>query len=193
MFHNQRVSEGIGITVLKKVIDGIDWINEWIGKILYPLVMIICLIVFTEIVLRYVFNSPTIWSFESTQFLFIICSLLAAGHLHQKNAHIGVDILYGKFSSKWKLITDILLFPFFLLFIGSMSYFGFAFASDSLLKLERTGSVWDPYVFPLKFTIPIGATLLLLQGVARLVRDISNYRQGKRLSSEMESENIGSY
>jgi len=143
--------------------------------------------------MRSVFNKPTIWSFETTQFLFAICTFLAAGHLLQERGHIGVDIFYSKFSRKGRLLIDILTFPFFLLFIGAMAYFGFEFACDSLMKFERTGSVWDPIVFPIKFAVPIGATLLMLQGICNLIEDVLNLREKDNDSSESEDHILKSF
>ena len=167
------------MSILKKAVSCVDWVNEWIGKILYPLMLLICIVVFIEVLMRSFFNKPIIWSFETTQFLFISCTLLAGGHIYLKNGHIAVDIFYSKFSRRGKVFVSIITFPFFLLYIGSMVYFGFQFSYDSLMKLERTGSVWDPFVFPIKFTIPIGASLLLLQGIVKLIRDISSIRKGR--------------
>jgi TRAP-type mannitol/chloroaromatic compound transport system permease small subunit len=163
--------------LLKKSIEFVGWLNEWIGKLLYPLILLICIVIFIEIVMRTVFNNPTTWTFETTKFLFIISTFLAAGHLLRDRGHIGVDIFYSKFSRKGQVLVDILTFPFFVLFIGSLVFFGFEFAFDSLMKFESTGSVWDPVVFPVKFAVPIGATLLMLQGICNLIEEILSLQQ----------------
>ena len=167
--------------ILAKFLSYIDKTNEVIGKALYPLLILICVVVLIEIFSRSVFVKPTLWSFETTQFLFAICILLAGGHIHRENGHIGVDILYSKFSTRGKAIIDILTFPFFLLFIGSMVYFGIQFGCDSLLKLETTGSAWDPPVYPIKIMVPLGAILLFLQGLAKFIRDITLVCGGKNV------------
>jgi TRAP-type mannitol/chloroaromatic compound transport system permease small subunit len=162
--------------MLAKFSSCVDKTNEVVGKALYPVLILICVVVLIEIIARSIFVRPTLWSFETTQFLFAICTLLAGGHLHRENGHINVDIFYSKFSPKWKAITDILTFPFFLLFIGSMAYFGFQFGWESVLKRETTGSAWDPPVYPIKITVFLGAGLLLLQGLVKLIRDIDLIR-----------------
>lgn len=178
--------------LLKKSIALISSLNEWIGKLLYPFMLVICIVVFIEIVMRTVFNQPTSWTFETTQFLFIICTFLAAGHLLRDRGHIGVDIIYSKFSRKQQVFVDILTFPFFLLFVGSLLFFGFEFAFDSLMKFERTGSVWDPIVFPVKFAVPIGAALLMLQGICNLIEDILSLQNKENNSSKSEARNVSS-
>jgi TRAP-type mannitol/chloroaromatic compound transport system permease small subunit len=152
--------------------DAIDFANRWVGLILYPLTVLIAIVVFIEIILRYFFNHPTLWSFETTQFLFIICTMLCAGHLQLENGHVNVDIISSKFSDRTRLIVNLFTFPFFLLFIGAMTYFGSEFAFDSIAKMETTGSAWDPPVYPIKILVPVGAVLLLLQGIVNLIRQV---------------------
>lgn len=180
------------MSIMIKIIEFVDWINEWIGKILYPLIFLICLVIFFEVFMRSVFGKPTLWTFETTQFLFIIATFLAGGHLYREHGHIRVDIIYSRCSPKQQIILDCITFPFFLLFIGSLVYFGSEFALDSLMKFERTGSVWDPVVFPVKFAVPIGAFLVLLQGICNFIRDIAIYR--KAIDPSMPTvEDLGSF
>lgn len=179
------------MAIFRKIGYCIDQINAWVEKALYPLLLLLCIVVLLEIVLRSFFT-PTVWAYETTQFFFIICSLLCAGNLHREDGHIGVDIIYGRMSPKGKLILDIITFPFFLLFIGSMTYFGFSFAWESLVSMETTGSVWDPVIGPLKLMIPLGALLLLLQAVVNMVRKISKVLQGKDIPVTTPGD-LGSY
>lgn len=160
------------MSLLSKIMDAIDFANRWVGLILYPLTVLIAIVVFIEIILRYLFNHPTLWSFETTQFLFIICTMLCAGHLQLENGHVNVDIISSKFSDRTRLIVNLFTFPFFLIFIGAMTYFGFEFAFDSIAKMETTGSAWDPPVYPIKILVPVGAVLLLLQGIVNLIRQV---------------------
>ncbi len=160
------------MSLLSKIMDAIDFANRWVGLFLYPLTVLIAIVVFIEIILRYFFNHPTLWSFETTQFLFIICTMLCAGHLQLENGHVNVDIISSKFSDRTRLIVNLCTFPFFLLFIGAMTYFGFEFAFDSIAKMETTGSAWDPPVYPIKILLPVGAVLLLLQGIVNLIRQV---------------------
>jgi TRAP-type mannitol/chloroaromatic compound transport system permease small subunit len=98
--------------------------------------------------------------------------MLCAGHLQLENGHVNVDIISSKFSDRTRLIVNLFTFPFFLLFIGAMTYFGSEFAFDSIAKMETTGSAWDPPVYPIKILVPVGAVLLLLQGIVNLIRQV---------------------
>jgi TRAP-type mannitol/chloroaromatic compound transport system permease small subunit len=161
---------------LEKIIGFVDWINKWVGKICYPCMILICITVLIEIAMRSLFSKPTVWASETTQMLYILCSFIAGGHILRKKEHIVVDIFYSKFSLRTRLIIDIATFPFFLLFAGALLWFGSGFAVESLLKLEHSGSVWDPPLYPIKFIVPLSAFLILLQGITNLIRDILAYK-----------------
>ena len=161
------------------ILNTIDKINCWIGRVLYLFILLISIVVLIGIISRYVFSYSIIWTFETTQFLFLICTFLAAGHLQKHQAHVKVDIIYDKLSRKTQLICDLVTFPFFVFFVGAMTYFGFHFGFESLLKNETTGSAWDPPIYPFKLLVPLGALLLLLQGFSSLIKSIIDYKKHK--------------
>lgn len=178
---------------MKKLFHCIDWINERVGKLCFPLILLLSLIVLYEIIMRSFFH-PTLWTYETTQYIFIICSLLPAGLLQKENQHIDVDIITSHLSQKTRVILKIALFPFFLLYIGAMAYFGFDIFFESARILETSGSAWDPYIFPVKFMVPMGALLLLLQGIANLARDIEKTFFLKTADAAAKpKEDMGSY
>lgn len=161
------------MTSVKKIFRIVDYMSEYSGKVCYPLILAISFVVLFEIIIRIVFK-PTLWTFETTQFLFAICCFLPSGLLQKEKSHITVDIFYTRCSPKTKVVLSIITFPFFLLFVGCMVYFGCQFAYSSVLSLESTGSAWDPPIYPVKLMLPVGALLLFLQGIVNIVRDIEN-------------------
>ncbi|HOG15768.1 MAG TPA: TRAP transporter small permease subunit [Syntrophales bacterium] len=166
------------MSAVKKIFRVVDFLSEWSGKICFPLILLLGAVVLLEITMRLLFKA-TLWTFETTQFIFAICSLLPAGLLQKERSHIVVDVIYIRLSEKTKLILDIITFPFFLLFVGGMVYFGGSFAYESVLSLETTGSAWDPPVYPIKVILPLSALLLFLQGIVNLVRNIEKFRSHK--------------
>ncbi|RJR50178.1 MAG: TRAP transporter small permease subunit [Desulfobacteraceae bacterium] len=130
------------------------------------------LILLLEIFARYLFNSPSVWANELTQMLFGAYVVLSGGHLLWRGGHVGVDILYSRLAPRVKALLDVITSILFFAFCVMMVYFGGSLAWESLARLEHSQSAWNPPVYPVKLTIPIGAILLLLQGVAKLIRDI---------------------
>lgn len=175
-----------------KIFSYIDGINERLGKVIAPLTLLMSFVVFLELFIRNVLGHPTIWSFEVTIFLFAICSLMSGGVIEKNNSHICVDIIISRLSEKNRLIIKIICFPVFLFFVGCMVYFGWSFFAESLLSKETSGSAWDPYIFPIKIFLPLGATLLLLQGIANLIREIQIVFFNKKVKSASK-EDLGSF
>ncbi len=157
---------------LRAVLRFIDNMNEWVGRALSLLVFAMFILVLTEVVRRYFFNSPTVWGNELTQLLFGAYIVLSGGHILKINGHVNVDLFYSRFSARSKAILDIFTFIVFFLFAGMLFYYGGALALESLKTFEHSQSAWNPPVYPFKLMIPVGAALLLLQGTAKLIRDI---------------------
>ncbi|OPL11668.1 MAG: hypothetical protein AVO39_04955 [delta proteobacterium MLS_D] len=158
--------------VLLKVIACIDAFNDRLGRILSYAVLLMFLVVLSEVIRRYVFNAPTVWGTELTQLTFGVYSILAGGYLLRWGGHVNVDILYNRFSTRTKAFIDILTSVLFFLFCGMMLIYGSILAKNSIAIWEHSVSAWGPPLWPVKLMIPFGAFLLLLQGVAKLIRDI---------------------
>ena len=151
----------------------IDNINEWVGKITSYLVLFLIVVILYEIFTRYFLNRPTIWVHEISAFIFGVSIMLGGGYTLLYRAHVNMDIIYSRFSQRGKailnLVTSILFFSFALVLI----WMGGEFALNSLKALETSSTTWDPPIYPIKLTIPIGGVLLLLQGLSKFIRDLS--------------------
>jgi TRAP-type mannitol/chloroaromatic compound transport system permease small subunit len=155
-----------------RVCNVIDVVNEWIGMVLYPLCLVIAVLVFAEVTCRYVFNSPTLWIMDVSQMLFVICVMMAGGHLLQRNDHIVVDIFYSQFPRRLQLIVDFITFPIAVGFIASLVYFGYDFALESFSKREVAMTSWSPQIWPVKTMLFFGPIMLLVQLIADTARKI---------------------
>jgi TRAP-type mannitol/chloroaromatic compound transport system permease small subunit len=162
-----------GVKSLETVLKCVDDANEWIGRVMAAAVMIIFVVVLAEVVLRYFFNSPTIWGSELPQLIFGTYVILSGGPIMRHGGHVNVDIFYSRFPPRTKALLDIATFALFFLFCGMLLVYGGQLALESMGTWERSQSAWNPPLYPFKLMIPIGALLLLLQGTAKLVRDIA--------------------
>ena len=158
--------------VLDTFIKATDKVNGFLGNKLWVGVFLIFAIILFEVVSRYFFNSPWNWTNETAQYVFAAFSVLYGGYLLQQKKHVNVEILYERFSPKGKIIARMVAFPIFLIFSGTLLVWGSSFAWESMSILEHSKSAWDPPIYPVKILIPLGAFLLLIQGVAELIRDI---------------------
>ena len=167
---------------LNTILKLIDSVNDWVGRILSIGVLFIFVLVLTEVIRRYFFNSPTVWGNELTQLTFGGYTVLAGGYVLRWGGHVNVDIFYNRFSTRGRAIVDIITFALFLIFCGMILLYGGSLAWDSLKRLEHSQSAWNPPLYPVKLMIPAAALLLLLQGTAKLVRDIVTVVTGAKIT-----------
>lgn len=151
----------------------VDRINEYAGRIVAFLILgHVCVIVW-GVVLRYVFDSPQIWVDEMGLFLFGGYVILGGGYTFLHGEHVNTDILYRRFSQRGKAILDLVTFPLFFSFCAILFWKGMKMAIGAVIIAEKSWSVWGPPVWPIKIAVPVGAFLILLQGVSKLIRDIA--------------------
>jgi TRAP-type mannitol/chloroaromatic compound transport system permease small subunit len=160
------------VNILGKALRRIDWINAWTGRILSLFLLLMFALLLMEVIRRYLLNSPTVWANELSQMLFGAYVVLCGGHILASGGHVNVDILFSRLTRKTQAKLDIFTSILFFMFCVMMAYYGGSLAWESLATFERSQSAWNPPVYPIKLTIPLGAGLLLLQGIAKLVRDI---------------------
>lgn len=172
---------------LDAILSFVDNVNEWVGRILTYGVFVMFILVLTEVIRRYFFNSPTVWANELTQLVFGTYVILSGGHILARNGHVNVDIFYARLSGKTKAIIDIITFSVFALFCGMLLYYGGSLAWESLSTFEHSQSAWNPPLYPFKLMIPLAALLLLLQGIAKLIRDIRTVITGEQQPETTES------
>jgi TRAP-type mannitol/chloroaromatic compound transport system permease small subunit len=155
-----------------RITDRIEWINVKAGEYVAWWSLIAVFVYYYEVLARYVFNSPTNWVHESMFLMFGMQYMLSGAYAYREDQHVRVDVLYARFSPRGKAIADIVTSVFFFIFIGTMLVTGYRFAADAVNVGEHSFTEWGIQYWPVKLAIPIGATLLLLQGISRLLKDI---------------------
>ena len=167
---------------LVAVLGFVDALNDWVGRVVSFGALFMFLLVLSEVIRRYFFNAPTVWGNELTQLIFGMYVILSGGHILRWGGHVNVDIVFNRLSTKVRAIIDICTFVLFLLFCGMMLLYGGSLAWESLSIWEHSDSAWGVPLYPAKMMIPIGAFLLLLQGFAKLIRDILTLLTGTQLA-----------
>ncbi len=160
----------------------IDHISNWSGKIGSFLILFMIAIVVYEVVLRYVFDSPTLWAHETAQFIFGAMTILGGAYALFHGAHVKMDVLYSRFSPRTKAILDLITAFLFFIFCAVLLWTGGEEAWESIALLERSNSQWRPPIYPIKVVVPVAAFLILLQGLAKFIRDLITTATGKETS-----------
>jgi TRAP-type mannitol/chloroaromatic compound transport system permease small subunit len=157
---------------LDSLFKAVDSISEWSGKGVSFLIFAGIGILVLEVFLRYVFHRPTMWAHGSSQRLFAVYYVLAGAYVLRYNGHVTVDVIYNRFSKKVKAILRAVNSLFLFLFCGVLLWKGFDFAWTSLSQWEPDETPWRAPLYPAKMMVPIGAALILIQGLANAIRDL---------------------
>uniref|UniRef100_UPI003B51FEDD TRAP transporter small permease subunit n=1 Tax=Roseovarius indicus TaxID=540747 RepID=UPI003B51FEDD len=155
----------------------IDRMSYFCGEFVSYWAVIAVFAYYFEVVARYVFNSPTIWVHEGMFLMFGMQYLIAGAYAALTDAHVKVDVFYAEWSPLRKAVVDLFTSIFFFIFAGTLLVTGWIFAMDATVVNEVSFSEWTIAYWPFKWAIVVGAVLLILQGIAKLARDVEIVRQ----------------
>jgi TRAP-type mannitol/chloroaromatic compound transport system permease small subunit len=173
----------------------IDSLSTWVGKAFAWLILVLTLGVSYEVFVRYVLRAPTTWAFDFSYINYGAMFLMAGAYALSRNSHVRADVAYRFWRPRVQASMDLALYVlFFLPAVGAWIYSGWGFAEMSVRFREV--SIFSPAgvpVFPLKALIPVTGVLLLLQGIAEIIRCVLCIRQGywpQRLHDVEETESV---
>lgn len=132
-------------------------------------------IVSYEVILRYVFNSPTIWVNEISRFLQIWATYLALTYSFHTKDLIRITFIYDQLGEKGQKFLDFISFLFIIFFSSFVTYYGWLIAYDSL-KVGRTSStILDLPSFLTEVAIPICFGLLIFRVLIEVIKYILDF------------------
>ena len=151
-----------------------DRLTILISRAAMLLPAIIVAIIFYEVIMCYMFESPTLWVNEMSLWLGGMIYLLAGLYVMQQRAHIRIFILYDMVPRPIQRLFDFLSTLFICLFAAAIIYGGFGEARDKLLRWETFGTAWDPPIpATMKSLLLVTVVLISIQAVCNLVNDWS--------------------
>lgn len=160
--------------------DFIDRLNSWVGRFWALAIFGVTLAVLYEVVSRGAFGRGTLWSNETTVYLSAIAYLVGGGYALAHRRHVRIDLVYELLAPRKRAFLDLFTFIFFVIYAGALIWVGTTMGWTSFQQSEGTGTPWNPPIWPVKLAIPLAALLLLLQGIANLLRDIGLARRESR-------------
>ncbi|HSW07735.1 TRAP transporter small permease subunit [Aquabacterium sp.] len=164
---------------VQRLLHTADRISTWTGKTFAWLIVALMLVVCAEVFKRYALNAPTAWIYDANNMmygtLFMMCGAYALAH----DGHVRGDFLYGKFKPRTQAALDLVLFiVFFLPGIGALTWAGWSYFNESLAMREQTFNATPLPLYPFKFMIPLAGAIVMLQGIAEIIRCIVCLRTG---------------
>lgn len=148
---------------------------KYSGYLASALFIAIGFIVSYEVIMRYLFNSPTIWVNEVSRFLQIWATYLALTYSFHKQDFIRITVIYDRLNENGKKILDFISFIFIIIFSCFVVYYGWLIAYDSL-KVGRTSStILDVPSFLTELAIPLCFAFLVIRVILEAIRYIRNF------------------
>src|SRR5256885_7595018 len=150
----------------------IDGISTWTGKAAAWLIVGLMALVCAEVFKRYIMNMPTAWNFDASNMLYGTLFMVGGAYTLAQNAHVRGDFLYSSMRPRTQALLDLVLYiVFFLPGIAALAYAGYTFAVESWTINEHSNVTANgPPVYQFKAMIPVAGALVMLQGVAEIVR-----------------------
>lgn len=177
------------------MIRAIDLLSIWVGKTFAWCILLLTFAITYEVFCRYVLQAPTEWAYDASYMLYGTLFMMAGAYTLARNGHVRGDFLYRSWAPRTQARMDLVLyFLFYFPGILALIYSGWEYFHLSYLLNERSAaSPNGPIVWPFKAIIPITGVLMLLQGIAEVMRCIVCLRTGdwpQRLHDVEEMEKL---
>ena len=158
----------------------IDGISTWVGKAAAWLIILLTAVVCVEVFKRYIMNMPTAWIFDADNIMYGTLFMLCGAYTLAQNAHVRGDFLYSSMRPRLQAGLDLALYVvFFLPGIAALIYAGADYAGDSWRIGEHSVTANGPPIYHFKTVIPIAGALVMLQGIAEMVRCVVCLQTGE--------------
>jgi TRAP-type mannitol/chloroaromatic compound transport system permease small subunit len=153
----------------------VDAVNYRIGRaVMYGIFVMVAILLWSSI--SKAFFLPSLWTLEAAQFAMVAYYILGGPYSIQLDAHVRMDLFYGNWSARKKAWFDVFTIFFLIFFLGVLLYGAYDSTSYAIQYGERSASAWRPYMWPIKVVMCIGFSLMLLQAVSELFKDIARIR-----------------
>lgn len=160
------------MTWLRTYVAVVDRCNYAIGRVvMFGLFVLMGILLWSSI--SKTFFLPSLWTLEMAQFVMVGYFILGGPYAMQMGSNVRMDLIYGALSPRRKAWMDVLTVGFLIFYLGVLLWGGIESTTYSFaFGGERSSSAWRPYMWPIKVTICIGVTLMLLQALSELAKDI---------------------
>jgi len=164
---------------LGKISASIDALSNWSGKGASFLILATIAVIIPEVIARYAFNHSFLFAHDLVWFLCGTMYVIGGAYTLLREGHVKVDLVYSKFPPRTRAILDVITFFVFALFCGFLVWQGIRGFGTSFKTWELTVTPWGGPVWLLRLMIPVGAFLILLQGINKFVGDLKIIRGSK--------------
>lgn len=181
---------------MRHFISIVDAINYRLGRVAMYGIFAIMLVLLWSTVSK-LLEQPSLWTLEAAQFAMIFYFFIGGSYAIQMGSHVRMDLFYDNWNIRRKALVDAItvfcLITYLLVLLwGGLSSTAYSlghFGSDTLMffiglvtgqenvgTLERSRTIWRPYLWPIKSLMCAGIFLMLLQAISEFFKDILRIR-----------------
>lgn len=159
---------------MERLITIIDKISAWVGKAFAWCILILAFGVGYEVFVRYVLGDPTAWAFDISYMMYGTLFMMAGAYTLSRDGHVRGDVVYRLWKPRTQARVELVLyFIFFFPGVFALILAGWKYAYRSVGYLEvSVNSPAGVPIFQLKAVIVAAGVLLLIQGIAQVMRCI---------------------
>ena len=166
---------------MARLIHWIDTASRVAGRVVCWLLVPLMGAMVYEVVARKLFVAPTIWAYDVSRMVCGAMFMLGAGYALSKGVHIRADFLYRNWAPRRQGLVDAALYVLF--YFPALIFFAWVshdYAAVAWVRGERSmDTAWMAPLAPLRSAMPVGAALLLVQGVSELLKSIYAVRTNR--------------
>jgi TRAP-type mannitol/chloroaromatic compound transport system permease small subunit len=157
-----------------------DSLSAWVAKAFAWTIMVMTLGVSYEVFVRYILKSPTVWAFDVSYIMYGTLFMLGGAYTLSRDAHVRADIFYRLMSPRKQAALELFLYiVFFFPGILALIFAGFKYVGRSWRYAEvSTMSPANIPIYQFKTVIIVAGVLLVLQGIAQVLRCLICLRRG---------------
>jgi len=172
------------MNILRRFIGFVDKMNYRVGRVaMYGIFVMMAILLWSSI--SKTFFNPSLWTLEMAQFAMVAYYILGGPYSIQMGSNVRMDLIYGGYSDRRKAAIDVITVMFLIFYLVVLLWGGI----DSTMYSfkyggERSPTAWRPYMWPIKVIMCTGITLMLLQAISELFKDILRLR-GEEIAREL--------
>jgi len=156
------------------VLNGINALNEYIGKAVSLLFLALIFTVSLDLFTRFFTGRTTVWAFDINYMIFGTNFMLAGAYAMKHESHVRVDVLYQKFPPRARAVLEVIFLALVMIpLCGFMLYSTMTdFLNSVAVREVSISSSWRPIIYPYKAVMPLTFCLLLLQSLVHFCNNI---------------------
>ncbi len=157
---------------MEKIMRGISAFNKWMAKLVGWVIFAMMLIITYDVTMRYIFKSPTTWSFEVSTYMLVAIVFLGGAWTLPAGGHVSVDIVTERVKPKTRAIMGIITSVLAIVYLVIFSLASFDFTREAVVDHIRSTQYLGWPLWPVRSFLLLGGIMLLLEFIFRLIRFI---------------------